>query len=490
MAYKTRKRKVKKNVPEGVVHIHSTFNNTITTISDKEEESASLKDEYDMKIKALNELIILAVKLQNNFIAAVNNESSLSTPTCFYDENYNNVISFDDEITSAEFFRAYPNINQFASSVKSSNFKTIKEVKNSFRFLGKPGLNHYVQGIYNHVRTPKLYFYSMTDEEKQEFIKKENSKNVVSKDTLDKLQTVISKEYDGANLKDNYEKAIMLKLKTIDNPLVASPQVDEINKDKVYVKTAINSLINSDFENCYHLAIASYNDVITSDYIYKVPFANQDKCIEIDRVFNGLKKDCDYVLWIENDDYVQISNPTTFSFSDDYDLENDEVKSYELKNIIEDINGFAETYFSADVCNGIKSEIENNQFITSYNLVEHVLSILSSFALKKVQFLGFMSLFYKYLGIIDGYNGDLITNLSYDMIQCSFNTEKEGSILIYGMSPGKDTKIYNMKMNESNTINFDDFNEEILIIVAIDNSLLYKSEVIIVNKSEKYVEVI
>ena len=36
MAYKTRKRKVKKNIPEGCVHIHSTFNNTITTISDKE----------------------------------------------------------------------------------------------------------------------------------------------------------------------------------------------------------------------------------------------------------------------------------------------------------------------------------------------------------------------------------------------------------------------------------------------------------------------
>ena len=36
MAYKTRKRKVKKNVPEGIAHIHSTFNNTITTITDKE----------------------------------------------------------------------------------------------------------------------------------------------------------------------------------------------------------------------------------------------------------------------------------------------------------------------------------------------------------------------------------------------------------------------------------------------------------------------
>ena len=36
MAYKQRKRKVKKNVPEGVVHIHATFNNTVVTITEKE----------------------------------------------------------------------------------------------------------------------------------------------------------------------------------------------------------------------------------------------------------------------------------------------------------------------------------------------------------------------------------------------------------------------------------------------------------------------
>ena len=33
MAYKPRKRKVKKNVPEGKAFIHSTFNNTIVTVS-------------------------------------------------------------------------------------------------------------------------------------------------------------------------------------------------------------------------------------------------------------------------------------------------------------------------------------------------------------------------------------------------------------------------------------------------------------------------
>ena len=41
MAYKTRKRKVKKNVPEGIANIHSTFNNTITTITDKEGNAIS-----------------------------------------------------------------------------------------------------------------------------------------------------------------------------------------------------------------------------------------------------------------------------------------------------------------------------------------------------------------------------------------------------------------------------------------------------------------
>ena len=36
MAYKARKRKVKKNIPEGKAYIKSTFNNTIVALADKE----------------------------------------------------------------------------------------------------------------------------------------------------------------------------------------------------------------------------------------------------------------------------------------------------------------------------------------------------------------------------------------------------------------------------------------------------------------------
>ena len=36
MAYNRRKRKVKKNVPVGQAHIHSTYNNTVVSITDEE----------------------------------------------------------------------------------------------------------------------------------------------------------------------------------------------------------------------------------------------------------------------------------------------------------------------------------------------------------------------------------------------------------------------------------------------------------------------
>lgn len=35
MAYNKRKRKVKKNIPEAQAHIHSTYNNTVVSITDK-----------------------------------------------------------------------------------------------------------------------------------------------------------------------------------------------------------------------------------------------------------------------------------------------------------------------------------------------------------------------------------------------------------------------------------------------------------------------
>ena len=39
--YNARKRKVKKNVPHGEVHVHTTFNNTVITVTDTEGNTVS-----------------------------------------------------------------------------------------------------------------------------------------------------------------------------------------------------------------------------------------------------------------------------------------------------------------------------------------------------------------------------------------------------------------------------------------------------------------
>ena len=51
MAYKARKRKVKKNVPEGKAFIHSTFNNTIVTLTDTEGNAISWASAGTLGIK-------------------------------------------------------------------------------------------------------------------------------------------------------------------------------------------------------------------------------------------------------------------------------------------------------------------------------------------------------------------------------------------------------------------------------------------------------
>ena len=49
--YNARKRKVKKNVPHGEVHIHTTFNNTVITIIDSEGNTISWASAGTMGIK-------------------------------------------------------------------------------------------------------------------------------------------------------------------------------------------------------------------------------------------------------------------------------------------------------------------------------------------------------------------------------------------------------------------------------------------------------
>ena len=62
-AKKKTNRKVKKNVPEGIVYIQSTFNNTIITVTDKNGNVLAWSSSGHLKFKGLVNLHLMLLKL-------------------------------------------------------------------------------------------------------------------------------------------------------------------------------------------------------------------------------------------------------------------------------------------------------------------------------------------------------------------------------------------------------------------------------------------
>ena len=59
MAYNSRKRKVKKNIPEAVAHIHCTYNNTVVSITDNDGNVKEAKRKLHLLLALLLKLRLL-----------------------------------------------------------------------------------------------------------------------------------------------------------------------------------------------------------------------------------------------------------------------------------------------------------------------------------------------------------------------------------------------------------------------------------------------
>ena len=74
MAYNRRKRKVKKNIPEGQAHIHSTYNNTVVSITDVEGNVISWASAGTIGYKgSKRKLLLLLVWLLNKLVVLLVN---------------------------------------------------------------------------------------------------------------------------------------------------------------------------------------------------------------------------------------------------------------------------------------------------------------------------------------------------------------------------------------------------------------------------------
>lgn len=475
-----------KNTTDSLLAVKNNYMIKIKALSDSLTDQ-ELKNEYDLKIKACNELIAFSNKLYNDFIEAVNEKIDVPIPKVILNDKYENVFEFDSTITTAEFYKNYGNVVQFYYEVPKYNFKNIDGVENSFRFNGRPGHKHYVEALLGTVRSPKLEFYVLTQVEKDELIEKDDLTNNLTDKDIDKIDSQITKDNLALVETTDYKRAFMINAKKISNPILFPPEIETIN-DNILIRTSVNKIVDINYSNLYYLAIATYEDILCDNPIYKIQFTNKEEIIAVTKLLHGLKPDKEYSVWIEDENKIQLSNPSTLLYSKSFDLEEDDMKEYELKDISSKIKLIAESTLPREVYEDVLSIIENNNTVTNYNYINDILSVILRTTISKTVLVGFLKEFKYYIGIMDVSDGSYINNINYSNEICSFNSLSKGSLLMYNVMPGECIS-YTTLLEEVNSINTTVY-QDVILLVAVDEKLKKKSNMILINKKEKYMEVL
>lgn len=473
-----------KDTTDSLIELKEKYLAKIKALDIKNPNYDVLFNEYDLKIKRINEIITFSLKLFNDYIGAVNVESNVPIPTTFLDNSYDNIFTFDEKITTAEFYKNYGNIVQFQLTTPSYNFKNIDGVDNSFRYLGKPGMKHYVEALEGNARSPKLEFYVMSQKEKEEFIKKDLEKEKLSNRDKENIDNTITGDLGLVETSD-YKRSFIINAKKIDYPLLPPPEIETINEN-VLIRTNIHDLIYDYYEKDFYIAVATYEDVLVNNDIYKVKFNNNEEVIAITRLLHGLKKDKEYGIWIEDADCNQISNASTFIYNDKFNLDEDSLRSYELASIIDNIKTICKSTLPTNIYEDIISVLENNQTLTSYGIVTDILRIVFKNSLNKEVILSFLNKFKYFIGIMSE-ESNMLSNIKYNNGFLTFDSIHEGNLIIYSLDR-EDCLQFSNHLEVTNSINTTVYN--MLLVIAINEDLKAKSNLIIVNNKEKYMEVL
>lgn len=475
------------NPTSAIIILKKKFEDELSRLDKNSSDYNDLYIELSHNIYACNELLFLSNKVQNNIIASINKDTPVEIPIMFYDDTYSNNFEFTKDITKAEFYRQYKNSAQSAKSVPSYNFKTIDNHENSFKFIGKSGTNHYVQALREHARSPKLEFYEMTASEKADKIKNDSNKDIISDQMQIKIESILKEEM-GSNINNSaLNRAFMRKTREIDNPLVLDPNIIVKEEEAIKVKTQIDNLVCDEYNYEYYIAVASRKDLVLNDFIYKKKFSSKDNEIVLDNIDFAILKNEDYAIWIEDKDFNQISNVTTFVASAET-IDDRIVLEYELKKIIDEIKISLEPILPTNTFNSLCANIEYDEDTTKVNIISKTLEYLMYKGFGESVLIKSLKAIKHLIGNTVNTDG-IISDINLDNFDLSFNSNKEGTIVI--SSFGKDgEEIKLLKASEFNNINIQDINCDYMLVYVVSKDLIFKSDIIFINKSSRKVEVL
>ena len=472
------------NPVTAIAKLYDKYYNSMKSLDIYDADYRNKKDKLEEKIEACQKIYDAAMKLFNDNTKAINKNNNVPAPEMFLDNNLNNVFHFDKNITSAEIYRVYKNIEQFDSLIYSYDFKSIKGKSNCYRFIGKPGRQYYIIALNGQYCSSRFYFTVMTNNEKLYY--KNNRNKEMDDDNISRIKDTVENDL-GNNISElNKQRAFLCNAKKITSPVIMPPSILQVKEDVLMISSIYDFYGGYNSTMNFYLAVSSYENAIKNNDIYKIPFTNRDKTINISYLYNGLENNKAYVSWIETEDGRQLSNPVTFIYLDNKADEyiNDDINLYEIKNILDSLSQISKNDLDANLYGDLINEIESIASINSSDIIPGIIDALNNSVINKKSLIDYIYDIKYFLGTFTDSESSFINDVRIDNSVLKFTSAKKGSLVIYSGD-----EIISMDLKNDNSVALNDFNN-IVVAVAVDDSLCCKSDIIIINRKEDYMEVV
>lgn len=467
---------------DSIVELKKNLENELSKLDKEDINYTDRYNELTYNIYACNELIYLSNKVQNNIISIINKDTEVPAPTLVYDKSYDTIFVYDSKITKTEFYKIFKNMSQSAATVYSTSFSNIDGNENSYRYRGKSGTNHYVQALIDNARSPKLEFYEMTIKEKQDKIDKDT--NSMSESDVSKIESVILDEVTTITDQSMLDRLFMSKTKSIKESKVLDPNVVKITDSYIDVQTKISQIVNNSNQN-YYLAVANKNDIVNDDFIYKCKFTSEDDVIRLEDVDYALYKNEDYCLWIEDDKFNQISNVTTFTMNTENNLDDRSIFEYEIESLVNKIKDALSPYLPTTIYETLCSYIEYNDEATKTNIVDIAVEYILYSGLGQSVIINCLKAIKNLIGTTTECD-DILLGVDYSNKAVSYDATKNVDTLI--ISFYKDE--INYQVQSIHVIDTDAIEADYILMMGISSDLLYKTNIIFVDKNANKMEVL
>ena len=269
--------------------------------------------EYDNIIDSLlelpdsdekTELLFYAVKLQNELNNLFNESGNYNSISLDRTTPLLNKFNVNDSVSSLVIYKRNKNRNYYVTKTSASS---------NYQYNGKYNVRYFVQPILEDNKKSCRNDFICFTKEQREILEKYN--NV---DTLSKLSFI---NYDPTY--DKYNNDLKAAIKAANN-LTLYKKLLPAPYAKFYNGTLIADVNYSEYriKDHYYLCIALPTDALDYTPIRKIKITNEDDLLQLDRYRTGILKDSYYLLWIQDENFNNISPAFILStYKEDIDIQ-------------------------------------------------------------------------------------------------------------------------------------------------------------------------